>query len=238
MRWAWIRSSWSLTPPAPTEFRMPGGGTIVSFPVGVVELPAGRQCASERACLDAFPVIVPVLFQYRCGAMAAEETRFWVQVMEAGFGATLEAHGFRRVSPRLYRLEGDGIVWEQFTYRGFKDTRTACAKATALSFPARTRFTARLLATIRKNSACVRYATIGGDATTIGSARSNGYTTGKKGRKVRRGGRNHGRERSGGRFAPIPTIISTARNRIIPSTSMSKSAVGICSNCRSRNLPG
>ena len=52
--------------------------------------------------------------------MTAEETRFWVQVMEAGFGATLEAHGFRRVSPRLYRLEGDGIVWEQFTFRGFK----------------------------------------------------------------------------------------------------------------------
>ena len=51
---------------------------------------------------------------------AAEETRLWVQVMEAGFGATLEAHGFRRVSPRLYRLEGDGITWEQFTYRGPK----------------------------------------------------------------------------------------------------------------------
>ena len=52
--------------------------------------------------------------------MAAEETRLWVQVMEAGFGATLEAHGFRRVSPRLYRLEGDGIVWEQSTYRRVK----------------------------------------------------------------------------------------------------------------------
>ena len=51
---------------------------------------------------------------------AAEETRLWVQVMEAGFGATLEAHGFRKVSPRLYRLEGDGIVWEQSTYRGVK----------------------------------------------------------------------------------------------------------------------
>lgn len=58
------------------------------------------------------------MFLNRCGAMAAEETRFWVQVMEAGFGATPEARGFRRVSPRLYRLEGDGIVWEQFTYRG------------------------------------------------------------------------------------------------------------------------
>ena len=53
--------------------------------------------------------------------MAAEETRIWVQVMEAGFGATLEAHGFRRVSSRLYRLEGEGIVWEQFTYRGSKE---------------------------------------------------------------------------------------------------------------------
>ncbi|MCY3831140.1 MAG: hypothetical protein OXF89_18590 [Rhodospirillaceae bacterium] len=52
--------------------------------------------------------------------MAAREKSLWVQVMEAGFGATLEAHGFRRVSPRLYRLEGDGIVWEQFTYRGPK----------------------------------------------------------------------------------------------------------------------
>ena len=50
--------------------------------------------------------------------MAAKEKSLWVQVMEAGFGATLEAHGFRRVSPRLYRLEGDGITWEQFTYRG------------------------------------------------------------------------------------------------------------------------
>ncbi len=50
--------------------------------------------------------------------MAAKS--LWVQVMEAGFGATLEARGFRRVSPRLYRLEGDGIVWEQFTFRGFK----------------------------------------------------------------------------------------------------------------------
>ena len=52
--------------------------------------------------------------------MAAKEKSLWVQVMEAGFGATLEAHGFRRVSPRLYRLEGDGIVWEQFTYRGIE----------------------------------------------------------------------------------------------------------------------
>ena len=52
--------------------------------------------------------------------MAAAEKSLWVQVMEAGFGATLEAHGFRRVSPRLYRLEGDGITWEQFTYRGPK----------------------------------------------------------------------------------------------------------------------
>ena len=52
--------------------------------------------------------------------MAAQEKSLWVQVMEAGFGATLEAHGFRRVSPRLYRLEGDGIVWEQLTYRGVK----------------------------------------------------------------------------------------------------------------------
>ena len=52
--------------------------------------------------------------------MAAEKS-LWVQVMEAGFGATLEAHGFRRISPRLYRLEGDGIVWEQFTYRGSKE---------------------------------------------------------------------------------------------------------------------
>ena len=52
--------------------------------------------------------------------MVAKETRLWVQVMEAGFGATLEAHGFRKVSPRLYRLEGDGITWEQFTYRGSK----------------------------------------------------------------------------------------------------------------------
>ena len=50
--------------------------------------------------------------------MAAAEKTLWVQVMEAGFGATLEAHGFRRVSPRLYRLEGDGIIWEQFTFRG------------------------------------------------------------------------------------------------------------------------
>ena len=53
--------------------------------------------------------------------MAAKEKSLWVQVMEAGFGATLEAHGFRRVSPRLYRLEGDGLYWEQFTYRGFKE---------------------------------------------------------------------------------------------------------------------
>lgn len=53
--------------------------------------------------------------------MAAQEKTLWVQVMEAGFGATLEARGFRRVSPRLYRLEGEGIVWEQFTYRGFKE---------------------------------------------------------------------------------------------------------------------
>ena len=52
--------------------------------------------------------------------MAAKEKSLWVQVMEAGFGATLEAHGFRRVSPRLYRLEGDGITWEQFTFRGVK----------------------------------------------------------------------------------------------------------------------
>ena len=50
--------------------------------------------------------------------MAAAEKTLWVQVMEAGFGATLEAHGFRRVSPRLYRLEGDRIIWEQFTFRG------------------------------------------------------------------------------------------------------------------------
>ena len=53
--------------------------------------------------------------------MAAKEKSLWVQVMEAGFGATLEAHGFRRVSPRLYRLEGDGIAWEQFTYKGLPD---------------------------------------------------------------------------------------------------------------------
>ena len=53
--------------------------------------------------------------------MAAAEKSLWVQVMEAGFGATLEAHGFRKVSPRLYRLEGDGITWEQFTYRGSKE---------------------------------------------------------------------------------------------------------------------
>ena len=52
--------------------------------------------------------------------MAAAEKSLWVQVMEAGFGATLEAHGFRKVSPRLYRLEGDGITWEQFTFRGPK----------------------------------------------------------------------------------------------------------------------
>ena len=52
--------------------------------------------------------------------MAAKEKSLWVQVMEAGFGATLEAHGFRRISPRLYRLEGDGITWEQFTFRGVK----------------------------------------------------------------------------------------------------------------------
>lgn len=53
--------------------------------------------------------------------MAAQEKTLWVQVMEAGFGATLETHGFRKISPRLYRLEGDGVTWEQFTYRGLPD---------------------------------------------------------------------------------------------------------------------
>ncbi len=71
----------------------------------------------ERSAPD---VLVPAMFQNRYIAMAAKEKSLWVQVMEAGFGATLEAHGFRRVSPRLYRLEGDGIVWEQFTYKGPK----------------------------------------------------------------------------------------------------------------------
>ncbi|MYJ70967.1 MAG: hypothetical protein F4092_04185 [Rhodospirillaceae bacterium] len=70
--------------------------------------------------------------------MAAEETRFWVQVMEAGFGATLEARGFRRVSPRLYRLEGDGIVWEQFTYRVSKGNPNSLREGHALPRQCRT----------------------------------------------------------------------------------------------------
>ncbi len=52
--------------------------------------------------------------------MAEREKPIWVQVMEAGFGETLEAHGFRKRSPGVYRLDGDGLYWEQFTYRGYK----------------------------------------------------------------------------------------------------------------------
>ena len=51
--------------------------------------------------------------------MAEREKPLWVQVMEAGFGETLEAHGFRKRSPGVYRLDGDGLYWEQFTYRGY-----------------------------------------------------------------------------------------------------------------------
>ena len=67
--------------------------------------------------------------------MAAAEKSFWVQVMEAGFGATLEAHGFRRVSPRLYRLEGDGVIWEQLTYRGYNGFPNSVRDCTGAVIP-------------------------------------------------------------------------------------------------------
>lgn len=50
--------------------------------------------------------------------MSEKQKSLWVRVMEAGFGDTLKAHGFVKISPRLYRLEGEGLHWEEFTFQG------------------------------------------------------------------------------------------------------------------------
>ncbi|MEC9346632.1 MAG: hypothetical protein VYB54_10410, partial [Pseudomonadota bacterium] len=39
-----------------------------------------------------------------------KKTPVWVQVADAGFGAAVEAHGFRRVGKAMWELDGDGIT--------------------------------------------------------------------------------------------------------------------------------
>ncbi|MEC9346623.1 MAG: hypothetical protein VYB54_10365, partial [Pseudomonadota bacterium] len=40
-----------------------------------------------------------------------KQTPVWVQVADAGFGAAVEAHGFRRVGKAMWRRDGGGLTW-------------------------------------------------------------------------------------------------------------------------------
>lgn len=51
--------------------------------------------------------------------MSAVEQKIWHQVADAGFGAAVEASGFRRVGRTMWRRDSDRVVWRVCLARGF-----------------------------------------------------------------------------------------------------------------------
>lgn len=64
-----------------------------------------------------------------------KETPAHVQVAEAGFGAAVEAKGFKRVGKTHWRLDGDGIVHHVRLNRGYTSIPGSFRDALGMDFP-------------------------------------------------------------------------------------------------------